>query len=397
MSSSPRYLAVLLGACAAVLLAVLALNLTLGERALGSPEVVRLASVWQQRTRGVTYSPPVTATRPFKVLRLADRLAQINAVVLGSSTAMGITESMFPAPIRIYNFSLTANATAALVGEAEYLEKHDSDRIRWMLIALDWSIGMIYHSAGVPEVDLSPSAALSPSATTPVPFHRKLTDALSLPKVENLGKALRGVMRSNDPLDNFRQTFFQIASEDYRCPDGLVARDFDVVRRGACAGFRYDGSWTFGGEEHLTPSKAAVLARAAAAPSSKFSRFLCETRGEPNPEYLQRLGTFAQRFSVKGGRALFFLPQQIPGMESEMMSVSQNRECLDRTKAVLAEWAGRYGITVIDAGRSERFGCKPGEFLDEHHAFPECHSRVFSRFWRDDAAGRIRPGLYQPE
>jgi hypothetical protein len=224
-----------------------------------------------------------------------------------------------------------------------------------------------------------------------------LTDALSLPKVENLGEALRSVMRSNDPLDNFRQTFFQIASENYRCPDGQIARDFDVVRRGACAGFRFDGSWTFGGEEHLTASKAAVLARAAAAPSSKFSRFLCETRGQPNPEYLERFGGFARRFSAKGGRTLFLLPPQVPGMESEMMKVPQNKECLQRTKAVLADWAQRFGVTVIDAGQSERFGCVPDDFLDEHHAFPECHTRVLARFWRDDAAGRIRPGLYQPQ
>ena len=37
-----------------------------------------------------------------------------------------------------------------------------------------------------------------------------------------------------------------------------------------------------------------------------------------------------------------------------------------------------------------------GEFLDEHHAFPECYQRVFARYWRDSAAGRAGPGFYRP-
>ena len=394
--ASARYLAVLLGVCAVVLALVVGLNLALGERGLGSPEAVRLASAWQEARKGVTYAPPITQTRPFKAHRLVDRLPGINGIVLGSSTMMGLPETIFPAPLRVYNLSLTANPTATIAGEAAYIEQHHADRIHWMLVGLDWSIGMIYHPGAAATVNLVPESTLAVFATHAVPLHRKLADAVSLPKIINLGKALRAVLASSTPLHTFRHTFFDVAGEEYRCPDGQLARDFDVVNRGLCAGFRYDGSWTFGGERRLSPVRAAVLARAAAAPSSKFSRFLCSSRGEPNPAYLEPLGEVAQRMAARGGRMLFLLPPNLPGMEAEMQKVAESAACLARTKAALGAWAARHGVTVIDAGQSELYGCVAGEFLDEHHAYPECHAKVFARYFRDSPAGRTPPGLYRP-
>jgi len=397
MTAPARYLAVLLGLFGLVLAAILGLNLALGERALGSVEINELASAWQQKTRGITYGPPTTNTRPFKILRLADRLRDINGVVVGASSVMGVTDTMFPPPLRVYNMSVAGNSTAAAIAEAEYLEQHHSDRIRWMLIGLDWSVGMIFHPIRVMSVDLSPAAALSRSALPAVPLLKKVEDALSLPRVSNLGRALKSVAMAPDPLGSFRHTFFDIASAEYRCADGALARDYDVANRGICAGFRYDGSWTFAGEKHLTPALAAMLARGATAPSSKFSRFLCESAGLPRDEYLERLRALIPRFEKKGGRLLFLMPPVVPGMEKEMLRRPETRACLERAKAVLGEWARNNLVTIIDAGASERFGCEVSEFLDENHAFPECLTRVFSRYWRDSAAGRVGPGLYRPE
>ncbi|MDP1536677.1 MAG: hypothetical protein Q8L95_05795 [Burkholderiales bacterium] len=396
MTAAARYLSVLLAVTGLALSLFLGLNLLLGERALGGPEATRLASAWQQQSKGVTYSPPTTRTRPFKSLRLADRIADINAIVLGSSTGMGIPANLFPEPLKAYNFTLTANATANLVGEAEYLLTHHADRLRFMLVGLDWSIGMIYHATPVPVMDLSPAAAMAESVHPPVELHRKIIDALSYPKVVNLLKALRSVALADSPPDSFRHTFFDIASAPYRCADGDTARDFDVINRGLCLGFRYDGSWTFGGEKKLSPARAEVLGRAAAAPSSKFSRYLCETGGEPNAAYLQRFGATAQRMAELGGNLVFMLPPIIPGMERAMIEEPSNRACLARTKAVLDDWARQHNVTVIDAGQSERYGCETGEFLDEHHAYPECHRRVLDFYFRAQREGRARPGLLQP-
>lgn len=396
MTAAARYFLVLLATTGVLLALILALNLLLGERAQGGPEATRLASEWQQQSRGVTYAPPITRTRPFKSLRLADRIADLNAIVLGSSTGMGMRSELFPDSLRIYNFTSTANPTSSLIGEAEYLLGHYSDRLRFMLVGLDWSIGMIYYATPPADIDLSPQAALSGAAHPPVALYRKAVDALSYPKVTSLLKALRGVLRADDPVESFHHTFFDIASAPYRCADGSLARDFDVVNRGVCQGFRYDGSWTFVGEDRLSVARAAMLARAAAAPSSKFSHFLCSTGGEPNAEYLRRFGIAARRMAQGGGRMVFLLPPMIPGMEIAMGADPANRDCLARTKSRLADWARQHQITVIDAGQSERFGCQAGDFLDEHHAFPECHRRVLDFYFAMERSGQVRPGLVQP-
>lgn len=396
MNSSARYVTVLLAVAGTAVVLILGLNLLLGERALGGPESTRLASEWQQQSKGVTYAPPTTRTRPFKSLRLADRIAEINAIVLGSSTGMGIRAAMFPPPLQAYNFTSTANSTANLVGEAEYLLAHHGDRLKLMLVGLDWSIGMIYHSTPPQAADLSPQAALSVASHPPVALHRKIVDALSYPKVAALLQVLRSIVRADDPADAFSRAFFDIAGAPYRCSDGDTARDFDVINRGICRGFRHDGSWTYGGDRKLSPARAAVLAQAAAAPSSKFSRFLCETGGVPNAEYLRRLGAAARRFAQQGGRMVFLMPPIIPGMEAAMDRHEPNRICLERTKSVIEQWARQHGVTVIDAGRSERYGCEPGDFVDEHHAYPECLGRALASYFRAEQEGRASPGLLQP-
>ena len=117
--SHVNYVIIFALAAAAVLLPVLALNFLLGLRSLGGGAAVIHASEWQQATHGVTYAPPLSDNRPFKSARLFDRLPDINTVVFGSSTAMGITQSMFAAGMQIYNFTQTGNALTTVIAEAE--------------------------------------------------------------------------------------------------------------------------------------------------------------------------------------------------------------------------------------------------------------------------------------
>ncbi len=392
-----RYVSALLATLSLALAVVLALNLQLGDRGLGNVQSTREASSWQQATRGVTYAPPVGNTRPFKVLRLADRLPEINAMVLGSSALMGITQSMFPPDLRVYNFTVTGNSTAGIAGEAQYIDRHLSDRIRWILVGLDWSVGMVYLPGAVAEIDLSPTAVDRAYTTNTVPRHKRVEDALSWPRVANLGAITVAALKSAEPLNHLRSAFFDLGGAQYRCADGSLARDFDVINRGLCRGYRYDGSWTFANDRRLTPALAKTLAMAAAAPSSKYTKHLCTNGGAPNPDYLKQLGETARRFADRGGRMVFLLPPLAPGLEQEMRQSPRWKACLERTKSDLAAWAMQSQVTIIDAGASERFGCVPMEFSDEHHAYPECNARVLRRFFADVEAGRVRAGIYPRE
>ena len=396
MTPSARYVMVLLATTGLILGLILGLNLLLGERALGGPKVTRLASEWQQQSKGVTYAPPITAARRFKALRLADRMPGISAMAFGSSTAWGITADAMPEGYGFYNFGVTGNSLANIIGEIEYFLVQYPDRLKLLVVPMEWAIGSVYDRSPPPTMNLAPNAVLAEAEQSVVSMSRKIQDALSYPKVANLLLALRSLFQAPEPLAGARSLFFGVAGDTYQCADGSLARDFDVVNRGQCAGFRYDGSWSFGGEKRLTVARAAALSRAAAAHSSKFSHALCITGGEPNPEYLRRLMKVAQALSQSGAKALFILPPLVPGMEREMAADEMNRSCLARTKQVLQTWAREIDVTIIDAGRAERFGCRAEEFIDEHHAYPECYRRVMNFYFQAQREGRALPGLLQP-
>ena len=396
MNSGTRYLLVLLAVAALLLGLILWLNLLLGERGLGGPEAMRSASAWQQETRGVTYAPPITGSQRFKALRLADRLPGINTVVFGSSTAWGIGSDVLPEQYRLYNLASTGNPLPGIIGEIEYLQQYHPGKLKWMVVPLEWAIGGLYDRTPPPVVDLSPETALADSRPATVSLLRRIQDAWSYPKVVNLLRALRALARGPEPVAAAQAFFLGGAGLPYTCADGTPARDFDVINRGVCSGFRYDGSWSFGGEKRLTDARAAALSRAAAARSSKFSRALCSTGGQPNASYLQRLADAARRIKKSGGDMLFILPPLLPGLEQAMTADPENRVCLMQTRQALEAWAQQTGVTVLDAGDSGRYGCTAEEFLDEHHAYPECYRRVMGFYFQAQREGRVSNGLLRP-
>ena len=394
-----RYLFVLIGFFLIPVGLVLVLNLLLGERALGSAEAARQASTWQQQTRGITYPPPVVNSRPFKSLRLADRKEEINTVVLGASSLMAVTQDMLPPPHRphvMLNIASTANLTPTVTAEAEYIARQ-YPKVQNFVIGLDWSIPALFQGGDVPALDMSPATQLAGYITQAISWQQRLTDALSLPKVEALGRLLRDNLRSDAPLTALNDTFFKFSGSPYTCAGGVPARDFDIIGRGRCLGFRYDGSWTFALDQHLSPARAQVLARAAAAPSSKFAKYACTTQGEPNAAVLTRLGAFARGVIERGGHVTFIVPPILPGMVTEMHKLPDAHQCLTRTYTALDTWARKHGLTVMDAASSELYGCTAQEFLDENHAWPECHARVLAHYWTLNASGSLTPGVYRPK
>lgn len=386
-----RYVLIFVVVVAVLLLPVLTLNYLLGERTFGRSDVALRASRWQQATRGVTYAPPLNDNRMFKSARLFDRLPEINTVVFGSSTAMGITQSMFPDGMAVYNFAQTGNLLTTVIAEAEFLRRTQAN-LRWLVIPLDWSLGFVYQAGEPARVELAPPVPGVLEVT--VTIGGQLQDAMSLPRVKNLLGILGNLARAPSPPAAFRQMYLQEASDDYRCADGTPAKDFDTIFRGACNGFRYDGSATFANLQPVPARRAGALIASAVVPSSKYAVDLIRTGGEPNPVVLDRLAVLAHDMKRAGGGVVLFLPPLLPGMERAFLDSPHTGSALRRTKQVLGAWARDQDLIVIDAGQSEHYGCVAEEFVDEHHALPECYGRVFARFWGDGRA-RTRPGLWK--
>lgn len=392
MSTPHKHFFWIVMACfGATLLPILVLNLTLVNNSLGGRDHTALASQWQQATHGIVSAPSMLDNHYFKSLRLRDRLPEINTVVFGASTSFAIEQGMFPAPLQIYNFSKNGAGLSTMIGEAEYLLDHASN-VKWLIIPLDWSIGFIYQDDAPPTLNLSEDPPQTELQR--VSLLQKIRDSLSYPRIAGLFKLLRDILAAEHKYAAFRQIFLQPSSDEYPCADGTRAKDFDIQSRGNCRGFRYDGSWTYGGMDRVGDAHRLIML--AAASNSKYTQNLLKARGIPNPLYLQRLAALAHRVEERGGAAIFFLPPLLSGMEEEFMRHPEWSGHLATTKQSLAAWATQENLVLLDAGQSAKFGCTANEFTDEHHATQICYQKIFSSFWqnarRPDGAPLLLPG-----
>lgn len=375
---SPRaYTAWVVGGCLALLVPVVVLNLLLINNDYRHDKN-RLASQWQHETGGVTYAPPITSNRAFKTLRANDRLADINALVFGSSTALSITADAFPAGIRAYNFAQTGNPLRMVIGEAGYVVDHWSERVRWLVIPLDWALGFVYEAEASPPVDLSVAAVAPPVAPSAAV---QLREALSLPRITTLVNILKEIVDATDQRSVARHFFTAAAAEPYRCSDGVMARDYDTVFRGLCVGFRFDGSATFADQKRITAGAAPGVLVQAASASSQYARALARSAGQPDAALLARLAGLLQQAQARGMRVLLFMPPLLPGLDARLAASPHSGAQLARTKAVLQDWAGQQHIALFDAGPSEMHGCAATEFIDAHHALPACYRKVLARMF----------------
>ena len=396
MNASRSYVFLVLGLCGLVILLTLTLNLLLAANDLRFDKN-NLASAWQHKTHGVTFAPPINYNRPFKILRLNDRIGDINTVIFGSSTAMSLRQDAFPPLMKVYNFAQSGESLMLVIGDAEYIAEHWGKSVKFLIIPLDWSLGFPYEPGTPPAANLSDAALIkSSNAVSGSAIASRIKDAVTLPQIKNLLRILGEVLRSKHKLAVFEQIFFEPSSRDYLCPDGTVARDFGTLSRGLCAGFRYDGSATFSNERPVQPSRQQLLVEEAANESSQYSKALESTKGEPNPIILNRLAALAHRFARDGGRVVFFLPPLIPTLEQNLLKTHYAGPYLAHTKEVLDKWAKREGLVILDAGASEKFGCKATEFIDPHHALPDCFKKVFAEFWKAYMSPQsVKPGLYR--
>ena len=396
-----RFVWVLAGCFCSTLLPVFILNMAVLNATLGNNQMALLASQWQQRTHGSTYAPTLDGHHLFKTLRLNDRAADINTVVFGSSIMMGITQQAFPRQFSLYSFTKNSNPLGSVIAEAEYVQQHFAN-VRWYVVPLDWSLGFLYQTMRIRAVDLSLATAMEKAADRSggrAPLLERMREAISYPRIAALAGTVKSILLAGNKRAAFREKIIQVGSDEYTCPDGSVGKDFDSMFRGLCAGFSYDGSSTFSYLNRVG-GNAPSLILAALEPGSRYTTELTSAKGEPNPRFLERLATLAKAATRAGGGLILVMPPLLPGMEAAFLRNPQLGSALDRTKQALADWSRREQLTILDAGQSERFGCLPEEFVDQHHAVDSCYKKVFQFLWRQEPwpVGLLAPpasGLHQ--
>lgn len=375
---SPRaYTAWVVGGCLALLAPLLALNLLLLAND-HRHDKNRLASRWQQESGGVTYAPPISSNRAFKTLRLADRLPEINTLVFGSSTAMSVTADALPPGLRAYNFAQSGNGLISVIGEAQFVTTHFGDRVRWLVIPLDWALGFVYQGGAVPPTELSAALVAPPAAPS---LAVQLREALSLPRITTLAVVLRDIAGAEDRSAAVHRLFVDPAGAPYRCADGATARDYDLTFRGQCVGFRADGSATFADQKRVTEATAQSVVAQAASASSQYAAALDRKAGQPDTVLLNQLAALLRQARGKGVRVVFYLPPLIPGLDARLSASAHSGDKLRHTKAVLTAWAAQQQVPLFDAGPAELHGCIATEFIDAHHALPACYRKIMMRLF----------------
>ncbi len=375
---TPRaYTGWVVGGCLALLVPVVMLNLLLLANDYRHDKN-RLASRWQQESGGVTYAPPISNNRAFKTLRLADRLPGINTLIFGSSTAMSITADALPPDLSAYNFAQSGNSLLNVIGESHFVMQHFGDRVRWLVIPLDWSLGFVYQSGMPPPANLSAAQVAAPAA---LPLTVQLREALSLPRITTLGMVLRDIAGAEDRSAAAHRMFTEPAGAPYRCTDGVMARDYDLTFRGLCVGFRADGSATFADQKRVTEATAQSVVAQAANASSQYATALAGKAGQPDAELLDHLAVLLRQARAKGIHVVFFLPPLIPGLDARLLTSAHSGEKLRLTKTVLNAWAVQQQVPLFDAGPAEQYGCIATEFIDAHHALPACYRKIMARLF----------------
>lgn len=375
-----RYLLWLGLFCCITMLPAIALNWVLLKNEGDVQAMSFAASGWQQQTHGITFTPTLGNNGFFKTLRLNDRLPEIDTVIFGASTAMTIDSSMLPQSWRLYNFTQSGSPLRASIAQAEYLTDH-APQIKQYIIMLDWAIDFIYEPEAIVATDLSrPDRTLSqPPAHSPLAM---LQEAVSYPRMAKLWQVLNSVAHAPHPQTAFREYFLQIGSDEYVCPDGKSrGKDFGVYNRGACNGFRFDGSATFSDYTRVENGNRTIVG--ALASSSMYAHALQHTQGVPDPVLFDRLATLNAKITAQGGKLILLMPPLIPGLERAFMDHPQYAGYLKRTKQELNLWAAKQHIFMADFSQSEKFGCTSDEFLDAHHATKTCYQKVFAAFWQN--------------
>jgi hypothetical protein len=371
------------------LLPIFVLNVLLARQSGVLEAVNILASEWQQRTHGITDG--TSNQLWFKALRLNDRLHDINGAVFGSSTSMGITQDLFRPGISVYNFSSSGRMLPSIVGDIAYILEH-SNQVKLLFVPFEWSLGFGELADEPQTADLSTKHVVADirAADRRFPWGLVAADALSYPSVKNLFRLLYGLVTRDDPISNAIATFTPYGLPEYTC-DGVLVKNFNIKLYRQCEGFAYDGSNTYmtksDGKRLNAEVSKAVINQALTPGLCAYCRALESTDATPNALSLTRLAEQIKEQRRRGGQAIFFMPPLFPGFEIAYLAREDLSPELKRTKETLAAWAKREGVLLVDAGQSERFGCRPEEFADLHHARNECYKRIFDWIWMQPGTG----------
>ncbi len=316
---------------------------------------------WQSLTKGTVglSSKKMTA---FKILsgRIYLDKNNVNTLVLGSSTMMGIRDEIFPKGLKVYNYSKNFNPLKKTIGEAYYFVGR-YDNVKWVIIGLDFSLGMVFEDFKIVKYNADVE-------DEEVSFSDIFADAITLSRLKIT-------------LKNIRADLFS-GKRGYSCPenDGMGGDFGAVLAPRRCNGLRYDGSATF---NYRRMNQAQWKRRLSENGLSWYINKLEQSGEEVNENYLKHLRIINDILMSRSGGLIMVSPPLMPNAENIILKSAAGKY-LENYKKEINRLASLNKIRFIDAGKSEEYGCVPEEFYDAHHALAQCYSKIFDRFFKNN-------------
>ena len=103
---------------------------------------------------------------------------------------------------------------------------------------------------------------------------------------------------------------------------------------------------------------------------------LDSSKGVLNKDYLAELTKIDQGLKKRGGKLTIFLPALMPHA-SRTMGQLETGIYLKRTLVNLTTFSEENNLEILDASRSEQFGCEYDDFIDPHHALYTYYEKIF--------------------
>ena len=309
---------------------------------------------WQFKSKGVISMSAAVSTK-FKEMSTNYFIIKndVDTLVLGSSTSAAIRAYMFDGHIA-YNGAKNSNPLFKTISEANYYIKY-SNNIKYIFIAFDWALGFPY--AKYTNHKYVPSS----NSEDGIDLFVKIKDAVSYQRIKIV-------------VSNIYNNIFNPATI-YECPkEDNIGTDFfftpQVPR--VCSGIRYDGSGTFSIQNPLSKKKWKDLLNTGL---EDYKKPLRDSLGKVDSKYLDDLKKIDENLKGRGGKLIIVVPPLMPGATA-LIKKSEDGGYLEKTMNTLLTFTAKSNIEIIDASQSEKYGCIFSDFMDVHHAFPECYEKI---------------------
>jgi hypothetical protein len=309
---------------------------------------------WQMKHRGVVgITDSISETYKQKFTDFMVERNKYDTLLFGSSTVMAIATPLLPKH-KIFNAAKNSNPLYDSISKAQYyIAKNEN--IKYVVIGFDWALGKPYQKYIKSQYE--------PLETkrNEIALSAKIKDAVSYQRVKVV-------------VDNLYEKWFK-RPEVYQCPNedtiGTDAFFTPLVPR-YCHGFRIDGSAVFTNKKNLNEKEAENILNAGLV---EYRKMISDSKGVIEPGYLEDIQKMDEVLKQRGGKIMILIPPLIPG-GAELIEKSEDAPYLKRTMDRLTEFTAQHKIELLDASKSEKFGCKSAEFIDAHHAFPSCFEKI---------------------